>query len=643
MAIDWRVVGVEHIVQACELYDSGNAAPIRPAQNTFLRFDGNEYPAKFIRGLAYKIATGIELDPSRDYAGGMETVRFYSSLGLVTDHGRTQNLASPVTATSPSSVTRTVPPQRHALLNLLSRLFGCVETEASFDWLVVPVADRLTGFLKTIFEELRSYRGMESFAREGTSLCVDFFVPEHKLIIEYDERQHFTIPRAIALDHYPQKSEVEFDIQRWREECRRIRAVDNSPPFRDEQRAFYDTLRDILAIDNGLRILRLKDGDADWTHDDAEVHFLKLASVEPIPLFSNRSEPPVNEAEREITLKYLQRGDENWYWEHLVAELCPTANRNIVHAVGNSVRNRYEAKRKEYKRTGSQFDNSELDDLVSFIGSEASKLADISPPPVDLIPEPSQATPELLRVLHSEPPIRRIALVTHNHRIRDRKGALGYAEDFERVIQLCDAEKCDTVLFALYTWDGRTRRDHASIFESSTSVDRIILEAGDLEAHSGQPTASDVGIEIWLRGSGQPYVVQQQFSSKPNKGEGGRFIRSLPNRQIADALLLVCGENSVAEDLCERTDFSGIRTLLNPLHTYMRPRGNNDYHLTRLQMMSGSDRTAISVWNYADSRNSVPWRVLRNGMERNDMVRELPAPNPDRLDLRVGIVDLSIT
>jgi hypothetical protein len=48
------------------------ARPKRPARNTFLLLNGKTYPAKFIRGLAYRLATGVELDPNVDYSGGTE-------------------------------------------------------------------------------------------------------------------------------------------------------------------------------------------------------------------------------------------------------------------------------------------------------------------------------------------------------------------------------------------------------------------------------------------------------------------------------------------------------------------------------------------------------------------------------------------
>jgi hypothetical protein len=118
--------------------------------------------------------------------------------------------------------------------------------------------------LATIVDALANYRGLNNFFTPGRSLRCDFYVPSQNLIIEYDERQHFTIPRDISLSLYPPNLELNFDMRIWRDACQTIRATDNDPIFRDEQRAFYDSLRDILSIRNGCTIARIKHGDHDW-------------------------------------------------------------------------------------------------------------------------------------------------------------------------------------------------------------------------------------------------------------------------------------------------------------------------------------------------------------------------------------------
>lgn len=282
MSVDWRKVGIEHVQQACEQFDQGIVLPSRPARSTFLLLNGRSYPAKFIRGLAYRIATGIDLDPSKDFSGGEETARFFATLGLKTEKDVAASLIPTVppisnkTADSKRTepvVERKYEPQKQALHDLLKKRFGTVETETKFSWLVVPKQDDLSEPLLSIFNALSAMRGHSTFAVAGQSLRCDFFIPQERLIVEYDERQHFTLQRATALDLFPANLLLGFDRQEWIATCKSILANDPTPPHRDEQRAFYDSLRDVLAAANGYRLVRFRQGSIDWTGSDAETHW----------------------------------------------------------------------------------------------------------------------------------------------------------------------------------------------------------------------------------------------------------------------------------------------------------------------------------------------------------------------------------
>lgn len=74
----------------------------------------------------------------------------------------------------------------------------------------------------------------------------DFYVADPPFILEFDESQHFSRARLITLELYPETAKVGFPVERWRELCRAIAAVDDEPFDRDERRAWYDTLRDWL-------------------------------------------------------------------------------------------------------------------------------------------------------------------------------------------------------------------------------------------------------------------------------------------------------------------------------------------------------------------------------------------------------------
>ena len=286
MPIDWSKVTVNHVRQACDLFDAGSAVPNRPARSTFLLYNGKSYPAKFIRGLAYRIATGIELDPNKDFVGGDQTARFFTRLGLQTSAISMPipptSLSLPPTptpivqATASTATERRYEPQKRALFDLLKKRFGKVECEAEFPWLVVPTLDELKEPLAAIFQALQLMRGFSNFTKAGRSLRCDFYIPNARLIVEYDERQHFTVQRAKALEIYPEDLLLAFNRQEWITACNSIKATDPDPPYRDEQRAFYDSMRDILAAENGHRLVRFRQGEFDWRNPEAEE---KLAAV----------------------------------------------------------------------------------------------------------------------------------------------------------------------------------------------------------------------------------------------------------------------------------------------------------------------------------------------------------------------------
>ncbi len=544
--IDWSLVTVDHVRQACDLYDGGAATPRRPAKSTFLVYNGKTYPAKFIRGLAYRIATGIELDPSKDFTGGDETARFFANLGLATSASATTTAATPPPASPPPSVLtpvtspspRRYEPQKQALFDLLNKRFSTVECEAEFSWLVVPRQDELKEPLASIFQALQAMRGFSTFAGAGRSLRCDFYIPSEKLIVEYDERQHFTIQRAKALELYPPAISLEFNRQEWIETCNSIKATDPNPPYRDEQRAFYDSLRDILAAQNGYRLVRFRQGDFDWTCHEAEE---KLASAITAPV-------PVS----------------------------ATAKQSV--------------------------ENSEAE-------------------------------------------IRKIALIAHDYNVPDSRGLYDYSEHFTRINKLCDDQGCDTILYALYTWDATSpvARTHGSIFDGLKYVQRIVLEVG-------QPPDSFDHVEVWVRCQQQPIMAHQRFAtSTSSTHDKQQFLDDLPSRQIGTALLVICGESNIVklkrasktfEDwfgFCDRMQDLKTRVVLNPIHDYM-----TRYEMKeKRQFYSQNGRTVVSVWNKGRGKESwLPWTAFHDGEEWTDRVHELEVPFAERPDIRIGIVEL---
>ena len=125
--------------------------------------------------------------------------------------------------------------------------------------------------LGRIHESLQDYRGHHLFAHARRLSPVDFYVPDPGLVVEFDESQHFTEARRVSLAHYPPDVQLGYDRDRWIELCRQLNRHDNDPPHRDEQRAWYDTLRDFstLLLDT-LPTVRLYAMDEQWCALDPE-------------------------------------------------------------------------------------------------------------------------------------------------------------------------------------------------------------------------------------------------------------------------------------------------------------------------------------------------------------------------------------
>ncbi len=80
MSKKWENVTVKHVHNAIALFDS-EEEEYPPAKNTFLIYNGREYPAKHIRWIAYRLAHKKEIS-KEEFSGGKETADFFIKLGF---------------------------------------------------------------------------------------------------------------------------------------------------------------------------------------------------------------------------------------------------------------------------------------------------------------------------------------------------------------------------------------------------------------------------------------------------------------------------------------------------------------------------------------------------------------------------------
>lgn len=154
------------------------------------------------------------------------------------------------------------------VLELLTAIYGTCQVNRAFDWPSQPehYANTLIGpALQQIRTALGNLRGHRDYIKSPTMPPCDYFIADPPFILEFDESQHFSRARRVTLENYPEEIETGFAVSDWQELCRQINAQDKTPVDRDERRAWYDTLRDLVPIVYGFQpTVRLYAGEREW-------------------------------------------------------------------------------------------------------------------------------------------------------------------------------------------------------------------------------------------------------------------------------------------------------------------------------------------------------------------------------------------
>jgi hypothetical protein len=145
-------------------------------------------------------------------------------------------------------------------LRALRMEFGKVTEQWKSGWpckledvVSLPMIDRSAAKkLAAIHHTLQNYRGHQTLVKKPKLQPCDYYVETLNCLVEFDESQHFTRPRGITLKLYPGTRKLAFSKNEWRDRCRSIDRHDNRPAYRDEQRAWFDTLRDLLPSYSGM-------------------------------------------------------------------------------------------------------------------------------------------------------------------------------------------------------------------------------------------------------------------------------------------------------------------------------------------------------------------------------------------------------
>ncbi len=278
----------EHLHKAiCRIRLEG-VPPRRKGRHYCLVKDGCHYPPKYTVALAHKIATD-RLLPSYEFSGGGESNGFLRKRGFKIVEcdcgGKYRHSPSTFHAGRPKKKKTVIQHEHHyehcpdckvRVRELLERIYGECVADYKFVWpthLSSYAGTPIYSTLRELAAILKKYRGfaMDDFVRSETLAACDFWVPDPGFILEFDERQHFTMPRKLTLHAYPDDLALGFSGKQWISHCEQHDAKDNDPPFRDEQRAWYDALRDLLPSTKGLQpTVRLHSRDIVWCSLDPD-------------------------------------------------------------------------------------------------------------------------------------------------------------------------------------------------------------------------------------------------------------------------------------------------------------------------------------------------------------------------------------
>ena len=271
------LISKTHILEAIRRICQDGIPPRRRSRGYCLVAESGHLPPKYVIALAYQAATGEVLRSNR-FSGGTQSNNFLEDRGfsVVECHcGGSITLESSSEKQGKSIRVRRVhsescPECKRRVCELLERLYGVCVANHALGYSTRPESYDGTSIgptLRKVAVALESFRGFgttDFVRRKGLAQC-DFWVPNPGFVVEFDESQHFTKPRKLALKAYADQQPLGFSARRWMNLCEKHDAKDNNPPFRDEQRAWYDALRDLVPSTRGLRpTVRLYARDTAW-------------------------------------------------------------------------------------------------------------------------------------------------------------------------------------------------------------------------------------------------------------------------------------------------------------------------------------------------------------------------------------------
>ncbi|NPD89732.1 MAG: hypothetical protein HGN29_13555 [Asgard group archaeon] len=244
-----------HIVQSINEIKDYGVPDGRGSKKYLVEYKNHYYPPEYVVSLSNKYISGETLDKSKlrdeDESNAiLENLGFtivdLCSLDTKTlEYLNNQNIVSLTKIHSSENCLKC----KNIIKGILEHIYGKIKVDYHVTVGTKPedfINTKYYDALKNIYELLQSFRGLNDFVQTTRLPTCNFYVINQGKIIEFDESTHFNQLRALTLKNYPEDVNLEFDKNKWLRLCEKTVSKDNNPNYRDEQRAWFDTLKDFL-------------------------------------------------------------------------------------------------------------------------------------------------------------------------------------------------------------------------------------------------------------------------------------------------------------------------------------------------------------------------------------------------------------
>ena len=255
--------------------------------------------------------------------------------------------------------------------------------------------------------------------------------------------------------------------------------------------------------------------------------------------------------------------------------------------------------------------------------------------------------------------INKLGIVSHDYRNIESNGYRDFSFFFNEVISYLDDNKCDSILFSLYTIVQRDSFNVINYLESLKNIKTIFIEEFSDDGGIRDVTRNVVYYktsEGWEEYELFQKFPKLQYTKTFRYNIISPFIEEVKNERIfGNCTVLLCGESNIVKAEKENYKFKkigdvygylhavpdSVRVIINPIHDKMIRYEMKE----KRKFLSENDRWVVSVWNKGkEDKNGTEkdgvgpaWTIFHDGKE---VLIDIVCTIPSESKIEIGILDI---